>query len=126
MLNCSVFAIPTADYTWRRDGLTLTLDGVRLATDNGSLILSELYRNDSGSYECTASNLYGEVTSQPALLTVLGKCVCGGTPTHSPPPHRSSTTPHGDTEGDRIIMVVLVLGSTPTHTASSGQLSPPL
>ncbi len=77
LLNCSVLAIPSADYAWRHDGVTLTLeDDMRQTTENGSLIFTELYRNHSGTYECTASNVYGEITSDPALLTVLGECVC--------------------------------------------------
>ncbi len=73
VLDCSAFAIPSPDYEWSRDGLPLTLDETRLIAENGSLLFSELMRDDSGSYECTASNLYGEITSQPAQLTVQGE-----------------------------------------------------
>lgn len=77
ILNCSALAIPTASYQWSRDEMVLTPDGTRLIADNGSLLFSELVRDDSGLYECTASNIYGGITSQPAQLTVQGGCKCG-------------------------------------------------
>lgn len=73
VLNCSALAIPPPDYEWSVNGLNINLDGTRLIADNGSLLFSELVREDSGSYVCTASNQYGEILSPSAELTVLGE-----------------------------------------------------
>ena len=73
ILNCSAFAIPTADYIWTHDEQQVDIDGVRVQLDNGSLIINTLLRSDAGQYVCQASNDYGEIVSDPAQLLVQGE-----------------------------------------------------
>lgn len=42
--------------------------------NEGDLVLRDLKTDQSGQYHCKASSLTGTIKSQPALLTILGKC----------------------------------------------------
>ena len=71
MIQCTFEGVPTPTVEWSRDGTMLT-DGsndITIATgdSSGTLTITTLTADDSGSYTCMVSNLLGTVTASSAL-----------------------------------------------------------
>src|SRR6185436_4333993 len=63
-------AVPLG-FNWFRNMTNMLGDGGRISGSTSSnLVLSDLLGGDSGTYTAVITNLYGSVTSSPALLSV--------------------------------------------------------
>jgi hypothetical protein len=74
-LVCIAFGIPEVDYFWyylEAGRLTPVNLNTRVMEVNGTLSISMVAREDAGQYVCAASNELGNVSSDPATLTVRG------------------------------------------------------
>jgi hypothetical protein len=58
-------------YQWRREGTNLLYDARLSGVMDSSLSINSLRPGDAGRYSVFVTNIYGAVTSQVALLTVL-------------------------------------------------------
>ena len=63
-LSVGAAGTPPLSYQWRKDGLVLA------AGMQSSLVLTNLQGSDAGTYVVVVSNVWGSVTSTPALLGV--------------------------------------------------------
>ena len=66
--TCLARGLPLPNITWSKVGESLPVEAV--ITEQGSLLLLEVWPKDSGNYSCTASNLAGEITSPAVELVV--------------------------------------------------------
>ena len=66
--TCLARGLPIPNITWSKVGGSLPVEAV--TTEQGSLLLLEVWPEDSGNYSCTASNLAGEITSPAVELAV--------------------------------------------------------
>ena len=66
--TCLARGLPIPNITWSKVGGSLPVEAV--TTEQGSLLLLEVWPEDSGNYSCTASNLAGEITSPAVELVV--------------------------------------------------------
>jgi hypothetical protein len=64
--SLDVKGIAPFNYQWRKDGFLMPLE------TNSVLSINNLILNDMGNYTVVVSNVYGSVTSAPAILTVTG------------------------------------------------------
>jgi hypothetical protein len=65
--------LPEPSARWKKDG-EMVQPGGRLRLDSeGSLIISDARKEDSGVYICIGFNAAGQRESSPARLSVLGK-----------------------------------------------------
>jgi uncharacterized delta-60 repeat protein len=64
-------------YQWRKDGQDLLDGGNILGTTTTSLTLSNVLSADGGGYSVVASNSFGSITSQVAILTVVDPVILG-------------------------------------------------
>ncbi|XP_048376519.2 neogenin 1a isoform X4 [Stegostoma tigrinum] len=88
ILNCSVFAEPSAKIEWRKDGtfLNLASDERRQILPEGSLLIrsvvhSKHHKPDEGFYQCVATiDSLGTIVSRTAKVTVAGLPRFGGQP----------------------------------------------
>nr|BAE94191.1 L1-like cell adhesion molecule [Dugesia japonica] len=60
-INCQAFSAPKAIVTWTKDGFPIN-GGRYMIQDNGDLLITKLITADSGTYTCTATNLYGSIS----------------------------------------------------------------
>ncbi|XP_075713847.1 neogenin isoform X3 [Rhinoderma darwinii] len=80
VLNCSVYAEPTAKIEWKKDGtfLNLVSDDRRRLLPDGSLFITSVVHSkhnkpDEGIYQCVATvDSLGSVVSRTARLSVAG------------------------------------------------------
>lgn len=63
-LNVGAAGTSPLNYQWRLNGTNLTI------TTTSSLTLTNVQRTNAGFYDVIVSNMFGSVTSSPALLTV--------------------------------------------------------
>ncbi|MFA6410677.1 MAG: immunoglobulin domain-containing protein, partial [Candidatus Buchananbacteria bacterium] len=61
--TATVEGSPPFTYSWAKDGVLLGQTGTTLVIDSAEM-------TDSGSYTCTAANLFGQDESSPIVLTV--------------------------------------------------------
>ena len=66
--TCLARGLPLPNITWSKVGGSLPVEAV--ITEQGSLLLLEVWPEYSGNYSCTASNLAGEITSPAVELVV--------------------------------------------------------
>ena len=65
------FGSPPLSYQWRVNGTNL-VNGVRLSGAITNLLaITNVQLSDAGAYTVVVTNVYGAVTSAPAVLTVL-------------------------------------------------------
>ena len=70
-LTCYADGNPTPWISWTKDGsLVIGRPGVILGTGNRTLTIEIVNREDSGQYQCLASNGLGNATSSVATLDV--------------------------------------------------------
>ena len=69
-LICSVTGIPPPVITWSRNGQTLVANGSRVVIMEGSLLVSEMQRSDSGTYHCSASSSAGLASTSLQVLVL--------------------------------------------------------
>lgn len=69
-ITFTVAASGAATYQWLHDGVALTEGGRFSGVATGTLTVTGVQATDAGSYTARLSNPFGEVTSQPAALTV--------------------------------------------------------
>jgi len=68
VLTCDVGGLPRPQVTWSKDGVQLTTSGSRYTKHrSGSLQLTAATVNDSGLYECVASNDAGTARRETVL-----------------------------------------------------------
>ena len=90
-LSCTAIAFPAVDsIIWfHNDTLVdanssrvdITTESVDVYTTTSTLTIMSAQAEDSGSYYCVASSprqMYSNVTSDPASVSVLSKLVCSG------------------------------------------------
>ena len=72
MLDCPFLARPSASVTWTKDSqdLLFALKNKYMVFRNGSLLISYVMNNDSGSYTCSIVNLLGEARATYDLLII--------------------------------------------------------
>ncbi|XP_019613993.1 PREDICTED: roundabout homolog 1-like [Branchiostoma belcheri] len=72
VLNCSAAGTGPLELQWFRDGLLVSNDTSiqRFILPDGSLMFTSVQTSDAGSYYCTVQNLYGNVTSDTAELSI--------------------------------------------------------
>uniref|UniRef100_A0A8C2KLZ6 Contactin 3b n=1 Tax=Cyprinus carpio TaxID=7962 RepID=A0A8C2KLZ6_CYPCA len=70
ILTCEASGVPSPQYRWSLNGTLIDLHGdERRRLSGGNLIITSLERDqDSGVYQCTASNTQGTILSQRATL----------------------------------------------------------
>ncbi len=64
VLSCQANGLPMPEVNWLKDGLSLNMDmeGSRFSkTLLGDLTIEKVEADDQGSYDCVASNLYGQI-----------------------------------------------------------------
>lgn len=74
-LVCIACGIPEVDYLWFRwiGGMLVPVElDARVMEVNGTLNIAMATRDDAGQYKCVALNEHGNVTSDPATLSVAG------------------------------------------------------
>jgi len=72
LLACDAVGLPRPEVTWSKDGVELEGSGARWTVQrSGSLQLSAVSVNDSGLYECVASNEAG-TARRHVTLSVQG------------------------------------------------------
>ena len=59
------YGVPSLAYQWQFDGTNLN------GATNSALTLRNAFPADAGNYTVAVSNIFGSVTSNPAMLTVL-------------------------------------------------------
>ena len=73
-LNCDAAGDPPPELEWRKDGLPLeSTERISFQKNRQILILEQLRREDSGSYQCVATNTVGNVTTA-TNLSIFGMC----------------------------------------------------
>ena len=90
-IECQPEAAPRPDITWRKDGRKLGSGGKIKIFKNGNIYIKGLVKQDSGFYECFASNKYGSAQSI-TLLKII-----------EPPTFRGSSSGGGQAPQPRII-----------------------
>lgn len=71
-------------YQWQKDSLNLGDGGHYAGSKSSTLVVSSAESIDGGSYRCVVTNLYGSVTSSPAILTVNTNLIGFATLTNIP------------------------------------------
>ena len=71
VLICEVSGDPEPSVTWSKDGDT-SIPRPRFNNDGRILVINDVIPRDSGVYECTASNTFGESHTATTLI-VAGK-----------------------------------------------------
>ncbi|XP_067871747.1 neogenin 1a isoform X3 [Heterodontus francisci] len=113
ILNCSVFAEPSAKIEWRKDGtfLNLVSDERRQMLPEGSLLIrsvvhSKHHKPDEGFYQCVATiDSLGTIVSRTAKMTVAGLPRFSGQP-QTASVHQGDTTLLGcEVNGDLVPFV---------------------
>ena len=56
--------------------MLLSMVGLTILDNSGSLEINSLQKSDTGVYRCNASNVVSSVSSANGLLTVLGMFSC--------------------------------------------------
>nr|XP_054751658.1 netrin receptor DCC-like [Lytechinus pictus] len=71
VLQCTVYGIPTPTIKWKKNGIDVDVaeDFYRI-DDRGGLEISGLQEEDSGIYQCLASNLRGNIQSTAELIVL--------------------------------------------------------
>ncbi len=73
-IRCLAFGLPAPNYAWLHNGELVEVEKrVRVSVVNGSLFISEVRREDAGSYVCIAENARDQTMSLPVQLTVYGE-----------------------------------------------------
>ena len=72
MFQCVAVGPPEPSYTWNRLGGEGLPSGAIVSSDATQLHLFSVAIEDEGTYQCTASNVYGTITGQGSL-TLLRK-----------------------------------------------------
>jgi uncharacterized delta-60 repeat protein len=70
-LTCTALGTPPFSYEWQKDGFALADSGSIAGARTVALTLGRVLGSDSGLYRVVISNVFGSVTSNPAMLTVL-------------------------------------------------------
>ena len=65
---CNPEAAPKPTIIWKKDGNVIDSGGRRRILDNGNLIISNVSRDDEGTYVCTASNEYDSDETRGRLI----------------------------------------------------------
>ncbi|EDO34058.1 predicted protein [Nematostella vectensis] len=71
-LPCRAKGFPPPVITWSRSGQTIPYDR-RQSIDNGTLLIGNVQKSDSGKYTCTAVNTAGERDSVTMTVSIVGK-----------------------------------------------------
>ena len=69
-LMCIATLSSNVIFSWTHNGISISTTG-----DTGILAITNVRHSDAGSYVCTVSSGSVSVMSNPATLTVYGKCV---------------------------------------------------
>ena len=83
-INCTAYGVPRPTVTWRKNnehisssypGITIINDNVTVHQVTSYLILSHISHNDSGIYQCNATNELVEVKSimSSGIIDILSK-----------------------------------------------------
>ena len=70
-------ATPSPAYRWQKNHANLFDGGNYSGCGTATLTLSNAQTNDAASYRCVVTNLYGSITSNPAMLTVATNPIGG-------------------------------------------------
>jgi hypothetical protein len=71
LLNCSARGEPEPLISWTKNNEALDFDNTRVQLlVNGSLLLEDVLMNDTGDYQCNATNQLGFDQSDDAMLMV--------------------------------------------------------
>lgn len=100
-LACSVLGTPPFTYEWQKDGAPLSDSGGIVGAQTTALTLGGVFGSDSGLYRVVVSNVFGSVTSNPAMLTVLDPVIA------------SSPSPQVLRPGDVLSLHVTAVGTAP-------------
>ena len=71
-IQCPTSGVPTPTVTWTKDGQGIPSAGRYTVQDDGSLLISEAYQEDSARYTCTANSVAGK-DSASSIVKVVGK-----------------------------------------------------
>ncbi len=91
-------------YQWQHAGANLSNGGHFSGATNATLTVSNCETNDAGQYVCVVGNLYGNVPSSGALLTVVGA-----------PQIITQPTPAVSSPGFPVSFTAAALGRPPLH-----------
>lgn len=71
-LPCTVYGIPTPSIQWKSHGddIDLLKNGAFLSVDNQGLTIHDLTDQDSGIYQCLASNRWGNIQATAQLIVL--------------------------------------------------------
>lgn len=110
-LEAEVTSKPEADFTWFRHGQKITADEelevqITSGDNKSSLVLGELFEDDSGDYTVTAQNPIGRASSTATLL-VEGE----GAEEAEPPAFNPPLTPLRVMDGDEVRFSCRVMGN---------------
>lgn len=110
-LEAEVTSKPEAEFTWFRHGQKITADEelevqITSGDNKSSLVLGELFEDDSGDYTVTAQNPIGRASSTATLL-VEGE----GAEEAEPPAFNPPLTPVRVMDGDEVHFTCRVTGS---------------
>lgn len=68
LLNCDASGFPETSFAWTKNGKVLSR--------SKQLDIQKSYRNNTGTYECTASNGVGQDKTAKSFVTVQCKSTC--------------------------------------------------
>ncbi|HXB59983.1 MAG TPA: choice-of-anchor tandem repeat GloVer-containing protein [Candidatus Acidoferrales bacterium] len=103
--SVSVMGAPPFGYHWQLGGTNLVDNGRISGSLTSNLVINPVQYSDQGDYQVVVTNVYGSVTSAPAMLTV--------TTNGLPPKITSQPVMQSVSAGGSTSFTVQALGSTP-------------
>ncbi|KAJ8016581.1 hypothetical protein DPEC_G00008720 [Dallia pectoralis] len=83
IMDCEVFSSPPSNISWNKDGTPESVKGERFTLlRNGSLLINQTVKEDSGEYLCSATNSDRTKTAIRALLDIKDPTKIVGPPRH--------------------------------------------
>ena len=71
-IQCPTSGVPTPTVTWTKDGEQVPGDDRYIVQDDGSLLISEAFEEDSAQYTCFADSIIGR-DSVSSKVQIVGK-----------------------------------------------------
>ena len=71
-IQCPTSGVPTPTVTWTKDGEQVPGDDRYIVQDDGSLLISEAFEEDSAQYTCISDSIIGR-DSVSSKVQIVGK-----------------------------------------------------